>query len=129
MGATVAALSGLGAERKIVVILGGEGKGQDFSPLAQPVSLYARAVVLIGRDADLINQASADTGVRMQLAASMEEAVNLASQLAHAGDAVLLSPACASFDMFKDYKHRAEVFVAAVNKLAEDAGVSLLEGA
>jgi UDP-N-acetylmuramoylalanine--D-glutamate ligase len=129
VGATVAALSGLGAERKLVVILGGESKGQDFSPLAQPVSLYARAVVLIGRDADLINQALADTGVRMQVAASMEEAVSLASQLAHVGDAVLLSPACASFDMFKDYKHRAEVFVAAVNKLADDAGVSLLEGA
>ena len=129
VGATVAALSGLGAERKIVVILGGEGKGQDFSPLAQPVSLHARAVVLIGRDAALIQQALADTGVSVQTAASMEDAVKAASQLAHAGDAVLLSPACASFDMFKDYKHRAEVFVAAVNKLAHDTGVSLLEGA
>ena len=129
VGATVAALSGLGAERKIVVILGGEGKGQDFSPLAHPVSLYARAVVLIGHDAALIQQALADTGVSVQTAASMEDAVKAASQLAHAGDAVLLSPACASFDMFKDYKHRAEVFVAAVNKLAHDTGVSLLEGA
>ncbi|TAG27172.1 MAG: UDP-N-acetylmuramoyl-L-alanine--D-glutamate ligase [Burkholderiales bacterium] len=129
VGATVAALNGLGAERKIVVILGGEGKGQDFSPLAQPVSLYARAVVLIGRDASLIEQALASSGVRMQTAGSMEEAVKAAAQLTHAGDAVLLSPACASFDMFKDYKHRAEVFVNAVKQLADDAGVSIMEGA
>jgi UDP-N-acetylmuramoylalanine--D-glutamate ligase len=129
VGATVAALNGLGAERKIVVILGGEGKGQDFSPLAQPVSLYARAVVLIGRDAGLIEQALAGSGVRMQTAGSMEEAVKAAAQFTHAGDAVLLSPACASFDMFKDYKHRAEVFVNVVKQLADDAGVSIMEGA
>ncbi|MBS7808150.1 UDP-N-acetylmuramoyl-L-alanine--D-glutamate ligase [Variovorax sp. PCZ-1] len=129
VGATAAALNGLGAERKIVVILGGEGKGQDFSPLVQPVSLYARAVILIGRDAPLIEQALAGSGVRIQGAGSMEEAVSLAAQIAHAGDAVLLSPACASFDMFKDYKHRAEVYVDAVKKLADDAGVSILEGA
>jgi UDP-N-acetylmuramoylalanine--D-glutamate ligase len=129
VGATVAALNGLGAERKVVVILGGEGKGQDFSPLAQPVSLYARAVVLIGRDAGLIEQALTGSGVRMQTAGSMEEAVKAAAQLTHAGDAVLLSPACASFDMFKDYKHRAEVFVSAVKQLADDAGVSIMEGA
>jgi UDP-N-acetylmuramoylalanine--D-glutamate ligase len=129
VGATVAALTGLGAERKIVVILGGEGKGQDFSPLAQPVSLYARSVVLIGRDAPLIEQALGSSGVRMQTAASLEEAVKLAAQLAHVGDAVLLSPACASFDMFKDYKHRAEVFVDVVKQLADDAGVSIMEGA
>jgi UDP-N-acetylmuramoylalanine--D-glutamate ligase len=129
VGATVAALTGLGAERMIVVILGGEGKGQDFSPLAQPVSLYVRCVIVIGRDAALIENALAGSGVRMQGASSMQEAVQLSSQLAHAGDAVLLSPACASFDMFKDYKHRAEVFVDAVKKLAEDAGVSIMEGA
>jgi UDP-N-acetylmuramoylalanine--D-glutamate ligase len=129
VGATVAALTGLGAERKTVVILGGEGKGQDFSPLAQPVALYARSAVLIGRDASLIEQALAGSGVRTQTAASMEEAVKLAAQLARVGDAVLLSPACASFDMFKDYKHRAEVFVDAVKRLADDAGVSIMEGA
>ncbi len=129
VGATVAALVGLGAERKIVVILGGEGKGQDFSPLAQPVSLYARAVILIGRDASLIEQALSGAQVRLQAAGSMQEAVKLAAQLAHAGDAVLLSPACASFDMFRDYKHRAEVFVDALNKLADDAGVTIVEAA
>jgi UDP-N-acetylmuramoylalanine--D-glutamate ligase len=129
VGATVAALTGLGAERKIVVILGGEGKGQDFSPLVQPASLYARAVILMGRDAPLIEQALASAGVRIQTAASMQEAVQQAAQLAHAGDAVLLSPACASFDMFKDYKHRAQMFVSAVKQLADDAGVSIVEGA
>ena len=129
VGATVAALAGLGAERKVVVILGGEGKGQDFSPLAQAVSLHARAVILIGRDALLIEQTLQDCGVSVQQASNMDEAVKLATQRAHAGDAVLLSPACASFDMYKDYKHRAEVFVAAVKQLADDAGVAMVEGA
>lgn len=129
VGATVAALNGLGLERKIVVILGGEGKGQDFSALAQPVSLYARAVVLIGRDAGLIQQALAGSGAHLQTAASMEEAVKVASQLAQAGDAVLLSPACASFDMFRDYKHRAEVFVSVVKQLADDLGMPIMEAA
>ncbi len=129
VGATVAALAGLGAERKVVVILGGEGKGQDFSPLAQPVSLYARSVILLGRDAPLIEQALSGTGVRMLTAAHMEDAVKMGAELAHSGDAVLLSPACASFDMFKDYKHRAEVFVAAVKHLADHAGVTMVEGA
>lgn len=119
VGATVAALSGLGVDRRVVLILGGEGKGQDFSPLAEPVSRYARAVILIGRDAPLIEQALADTGVSLQHAASMEEAVQAASRRANPGDAVLLSPACASFDMFKDYAHRAAVFCEAVQVLAE----------
>ncbi len=129
VGATVAALAGLGVERKVVVILGGEGKGQDFSPLAQAVSLHARAVILIGRDASLIEQTLQGCGVSVQRASKMEEAVKLATQRAHSGDAVLLSPACASFDMFKDYKHRAEVFVAAVKLLAVDAGLAMVEGA
>ena len=98
VGATVAALNGLGADRKVVVILGGEGKGQDFAPLAQPVTRFVRAAVLIGRDAPLIRAALAATGVPLLDAASMPEAVSLASQRAHAGDAVLMSPACASFD-------------------------------
>ncbi|WPG38540.1 UDP-N-acetylmuramoyl-L-alanine--D-glutamate ligase [Variovorax sp. EBFNA2] len=119
VGATVAALSGLGEERRVVVILGGEGKGQDFEPLADPVRQYARAVVLIGRDAPLIEAALATTGVSLKHAGSMEEAVKLAAARAHPGDAVLLSPACASFDMFKDYAHRAEVFCEAVEAYAD----------
>ena len=129
VGATVAALNGLGAERKIVVILGGEGKGQDFSPLAQPVLLHARAAILIGRDAPLIAQALQGCGVELQDAASLDDAVKQASRIARSGDAVLLSPACASFDMFKDYKHRADVFVSCVKALAGDAGVVMAEGA
>ena len=128
VGATVAALQGLGADRKVVVILGGEGKGQDFSPLAQPVTRYVRAVLLIGRDAPLIREALSATGVALLEAASMQQAVQLASAQAHAGDAVLMSPACASFDMFDNYEHRARVFVQAVHALALDAG-SVLEGA
>jgi UDP-N-acetylmuramoylalanine--D-glutamate ligase len=120
VGATVAALSGLGEDRRVVVILGGEGKGQDFEPLAEPVRQYARAVVLIGRDAPLIEQALAATGVSLMHAGSMEEAVRLAAARANPGDAVLLSPACASFDMFKDYEHRAAVFREAVQALADD---------
>jgi UDP-N-acetylmuramoylalanine--D-glutamate ligase len=126
VGATVAALSGLGEERRVVVILGGEGKGQDFAPLAAPVRQYARAVVLIGRDAPLIEAALASTGVFLLHAASMEEAVKVAAGRARPGDAVLLSPACASFDMFKDYAHRAAVFCEAVQDWAEsprDAGI------
>jgi UDP-N-acetylmuramoylalanine--D-glutamate ligase len=119
VGATVAALNGLGAERRIVAILGGDGKGQDFEPLAEPVRQVARAVVLIGRDAPVIEAALASTGVTLVHAASMEEAVRLAAKRAHPGDAVLLSPACASFDMFKDYAHRAQVFCDAVQALAD----------
>jgi UDP-N-acetylmuramoylalanine--D-glutamate ligase len=118
VGATVAALHGLGTERRLVLILGGEGKGQDFQPLAAPVRQYARAVVLIGRDAPLIRQALADTGVALLDADSMERAVALANAQAHAGEAVLMSPACASFDMFRDYAHRAQVFCDAVAALA-----------
>ena len=122
VGATVAALQGLGAERKLVVILGGDGKGQDFAPLAAPVARFARAVVLIGRDGPLIRAVLEGTGVPLVDAGSMEEAVKLATQRAHAGDAVLMSPACASFDMFRNYPHRAEVFRAAVQSVADAAG-------
>jgi UDP-N-acetylmuramoylalanine--D-glutamate ligase len=125
VGATVAALQGLGAERSLVVILGGDGKGQDFGPLAAPVSRHARAVVLIGRDAPLIRAVLEPTGVALLDAATMEEAVATATRQAHAGDAVLMSPACASFDMFRNYPHRAEVFRAAVRAIADDAGVEL----
>jgi UDP-N-acetylmuramoylalanine--D-glutamate ligase len=127
VGATVAALQGLGAERKVVVILGGEGKGQDFSPLAEPVRRFARAVVLIGRDAPLIRAALVEAQVPLFDADSMMDAVAQASAQAHAGDAVLMSPACASFDMFDNYEHRARMFVQAVESLALEAGV-MLEG-
>jgi len=125
VGATAAALAGLGAERKLVVILGGEGKGQDFSPLAEPVSRHARAVVLIGKDAPLIRSALQASQVALLDAASMPEAVSLAAAQAHTGDAVLMSPACASFDMFDNYEHRAQVFCDAVQALAQEQGVVL----
>lgn len=125
VGATVAALQGLGADRKVVVILGGEGKGQDFAPLAAPVQRYTRAVCLIGRDAPRIRAALADTGVPIEEAASMQDAVALAAKRAQAGDAVLMSPACASLDMFDNYEHRARVFCAAVHDLALAQGVDL----
>jgi len=108
VGATVAALRGLG--KKVVLILGGEGKGQDFTPLREPVKQFAVQVLLIGRDAPLIAKA-----VGGERCASLEEAVERASQIP--AEAVLLSPACASFDMFRDYKHRGEVFAAAVRAL------------
>ena len=122
VGATVAALQGLGVDRRLIVILGGDGKGQDFSPLSEPVSRYARAVVLIGRDAPVLREVLQHSGVTLLDAASLEEAVKLCSAQAHSGDAVLLSPACASMDMFRNYAHRAEVFVNAVNHLVEEAG-------
>jgi len=117
VGATVAALVGLGAERapaKLVVILGGDGKGQDFAPLATPLARHARGVVTIGRDAAAIEQAIAPAGVPFERCATLEDAVDAAFARALPGDAVLLSPACASLDMFRNYAHRAAVFVAAV---------------
>jgi UDP-N-acetylmuramoylalanine--D-glutamate ligase len=113
VGATVAALRGLG--RSTVLIAGGEGKGQDFTPLAEPARELVTCALLIGRDAPLIEKALA--GVRVERCASLEEAVKKAAAIAKAGEAVLLSPACASFDMFRDYKHRGDVFAAAVRKL------------
>ncbi len=128
VGATVAALQGLGADRRVVVILGGEGKGQDFSPLADPVQRFARGVVLIGRDAPVIREALQGTDVPLHDAADMHAAVVQAAAIARSGDAVLMSPACASFDMFDNYGHRAEVFVQAVASLAEAAGVAMEGG-
>jgi UDP-N-acetylmuramoylalanine--D-glutamate ligase len=110
VGATIAALRGLG--RPTVLILGGEGKGQDFAPLAGPVRQFARQVLLIGRDAPLIEKV-----IPGERCASLEEAVERAARAARPGDAVLLSPACASFDMFRDYRHRGEAFAAAVRRL------------
>ncbi len=121
VGATEAALYGMG-DRKAVVILGGDGKGQDFAPLKAAVEANARAVLLIGRDAPLIESAIAGSGIPTYAAATLPQAVASAQRLAHPGDAVLLSPACASFDMFRNYTHRAEVFVEAVKKLAAERG-------
>jgi UDP-N-acetylmuramoylalanine--D-glutamate ligase len=117
VGATVAALEGLGC--KVVLIAGGDGKGQDFSPLHPMVSQYARAVVLIGRDAPLIEHALQGCDVPIFHATNMECAVQLASQQAQSGDVVLLSPACASLDMYRNYAHRAAMFIEAVTHLAK----------
>jgi len=115
VGSTVAALAGLSdGKAKVVLIAGGEGKGQDFSPLKAAAARAARAVVLIGRDAPLIERALAGSGVVVTHAADMEGAVSAAARHAQPGDAVLLSPACASFDMFRNYAHRGEVFRAVV---------------
>src|SRR6185436_10781739 len=115
VGATVAALNGL--SKKAVLILGGEGKGQKFAPLVPAIRERAKHVLLIGRDAALIEKAIAASGIPMERAASMEKAVARAAGIAAQGDAVLLSPACASFDMFRDYRHRGAVFAKAVGEL------------
>jgi UDP-N-acetylmuramoylalanine--D-glutamate ligase len=119
VGATVAALRGLG--RPALLIAGGDGKGQDFAPLAPAVAAQARRVLLIGRDAPLIERALGAAGVSaavpVERCATLEEAVASAARHARPGDAVLLSPACASFDMFRDYRHRGDVFAAAVRAL------------
>jgi UDP-N-acetylmuramoylalanine--D-glutamate ligase len=121
VGASVAALEGFDAP--VVLIAGGDGKGQDFSPLAPAVKAHARAVVLIGRDAPAIAAALASTGIPVRLAPSMEDAVQVAFALAQHGDAVLLSPACASFDMFRNYGHRGEVFAKAAQALVAERGL------
>ena len=122
VGATVAALAGFAelaaGGARVVLIAGGEGKGQNFAPLAEPVSRYVRAAVLIGRDAELIARAIAASGVSALRAADMEDAVAQARARALPGDVVLLSPACASFDMYRNYPHRGEVFAACVNNIA-----------
>lgn len=129
VGATLAALRGLGAERPLVVILGGDGKGQDFEPLTDALVRHTRGAVLIGRDA---GQIRAQVGAAMEAAglplvdaATLPEAVQKATTMAREGDAVLMSPACASFDMYDNYVHRARVFVEAVTELAHEQGVSL----
>jgi UDP-N-acetylmuramoylalanine--D-glutamate ligase len=104
------------------VILGGDGKGQDFAPLAEPVRRHSRAVAIIGRDAALIEAALAHTGVPMQRFETLQAATRWCFERAHGGDAVLLSPACASLDMFRNYAHRAEVFVSEVRAIVADGG-------
>jgi UDP-N-acetylmuramoylalanine--D-glutamate ligase len=124
VGATVAALDGLGADKapsKLVVILGGDGKGQDFAPLTAPLARHARAVATLGRDA-----AAIEAVLPGDMPARRHDTLDAATRwcFAHAlsGDAVLLSPACASLDMFRNYAHRAEVFVAAVREVAAERG-------
>lgn len=120
VGATLAAIRGLGCPQ--VLIVGGLGKGQDFSPLAPAVREHVRAVLLIGQDAGIIEQALAHTGVPMMHCATLEQAVAGSLDYTQPGDAVMLSPACASMDMFRNYVHRSECFVAAVRELAGDRG-------
>jgi UDP-N-acetylmuramoylalanine--D-glutamate ligase len=125
VGATVAALNGLGQDRapaRLAVILGGDGKGQDFAPLAEPLRRHARAAATIGKDAEALEDVLRTAGVPFQRFATLEEATRWAHAQAQGSDAVLLSPACASLDMFRDYKHRADVFVATVRAIADDAG-------
>ena len=117
VGATVAALRGLG--RPAWLIAGGDGKGQDFAPLAPAVGAHARGVLLIGRDAPLLERALAASRVPLERCATLEGAVARAAALAQGGEAVLLSPACASFDMFRDYRQRGEIFAQAVAALGE----------
>lgn len=131
VGATVAALKGLGqetnaSEKRIILIAGGEGKGQNFQPLCDPLARYVKAVLLIGTAAQemdaAIQPAQLSSQLSSQLCQSLEQAVQMAAELAHSGDVVLLSPACASFDMFRNYAHRAEVFIAAVREIALNRG-------
>jgi UDP-N-acetylmuramoylalanine--D-glutamate ligase len=131
VGATVAALTGLGADLspgKLVVILGGDGKGQDFAPLAEPLSRHARAIALIGRDAPALATVTQGLhrpdGAAIVVAShdSLEAATRWCFEQAQTGDAVLLSPACASLDMFRNYAHRAEVFIQTVQAIAADRG-------
>jgi UDP-N-acetylmuramoylalanine--D-glutamate ligase len=122
VGATLAALSGLAeADRKLSIILGGEGKGQDFSPLKSALAAHGRAAALIGRDAGLIAAAIEGVAIPFKPCADMPEAVRWCAAQAHPGDAVLLSPACASFDMYRNYAHRAEAFIDAVHALESEA--------
>jgi UDP-N-acetylmuramoylalanine--D-glutamate ligase len=130
VGATVAALLGLGkaftgAGQQIVLIAGGDGKGQDFTPLAEPVARHVRAVLLIGKDAPALKQALAPSGVPCFDLDTLPRATRRAAGLAHAGDSVLLSPACASLDMFTNYAQRAQVFVDTVREIALDKGMEL----
>lgn len=127
VGATVAALKGLGQEaagsgKKIILIAGGEGKGQDFSPLADPVERYTKAVLMIGKAAPEIRTAIQLIGTELHDFATLEEAVQAASTMAQEGDVVLLSPACASMDMFRNYAHRAQVFIDAVREIGMARG-------
>ena len=115
VGATLAAIEGLG--RQVAIVLGGEGKGQDFSPLKDALAKHGRAIALIGRDAAAIGMALEGSGVPTRILGDMEAAVRWLAAQVQPGDCVLLSPACASLDMYRNYAHRAEAFVNAVQGL------------
>ncbi len=115
VGATLAAIEGMG--RKLAIVLGGDGKGQDFSPLKPALEKHGRAVALIGRDAAAIGMALEGSGVPTRIVGDMNAAVQWLAAQAKAGDCVLLSPACASLDMYKNYAHRAQAFIDAVKGL------------
>ncbi|HWV11644.1 MAG TPA: UDP-N-acetylmuramoyl-L-alanine--D-glutamate ligase [Pseudomonas sp.] len=119
VGAALAAIEGLGADiaGKLVLIAGGDGKGADFSALSAPVGRYCRAVVLLGRDAERLGQSLATAGVPLIRVQTLNEAVQQCAELAEPGDAVLLSPACASLDMFKNFEERGRLFAQAVEAL------------
>ncbi|MCV4271949.1 UDP-N-acetylmuramoyl-L-alanine--D-glutamate ligase [Pseudomonas capsici] len=119
VGAALAAIEGLGADiaGKLVLIAGGDGKGADFSGLRAAVAAHCRAVILLGRDAELIAQALGDA-VPLVRVKTLEESVQRSAELAQEGDAVLLSPACASLDMFKNYEERGHLFARAVEGLS-----------
>ena len=123
VGATVAALDGLA--QRAVLIAGGDGKGQDFEPLAAPVARWCRAVMLIGRDAPSIRAALESTGIPLDDQPTLEAATRAATALAQPGDVVLLSPACASLDMFRNYAHRAAVFRDTVEEIAAERGTMI----
>jgi UDP-N-acetylmuramoylalanine--D-glutamate ligase len=118
VGAALAAIEGLGADidGKLLLLAGGDGKGADFSALRIPVAANCRAVILLGRDAELLAAALGDS-VPLVRVKTLQEAVLRAAELAQIGDAVLLSPACASLDMFKNYEQRGQIFAAAVQGL------------
>jgi len=116
VGATLAAIEGMG--RPVAIVLGGDGKGQDFSPLKPALVKHGRAVALIGRDAAAIGMALEGSGVPTRIVGNMADAVNWLAAQAQAGDCVLLSPACASLDMYKNYAHRAQAFIDAVRELS-----------
>ncbi len=123
VGATVAALESLGLDKhpgKLIVILGGDGKGQDFAPLIAPMQRHARAAALIGRDGAAIGAVLAATGLPMRRHDTLQAATRWGFEQAQPGDALLLSPACASLDMFRNYAHRAEVFINAVRAIAAE---------
>lgn len=119
-GASCSAIIGLGGDCNIILIAGGIGKGADFSDLAPAIAGRVKSAILIGRDAGLLAEAIGEV-VETCFAADMEAAVRFAAKQARPGDVVLLSPACASFDMFRDYRHRGEIFVEAVRRLQEAA--------
>ena len=119
VGASVASVEGLGAHGAVILLAGGLGKGQDFGPLGVALRKFARALVLFGRDASLIAQACAD--VPTYFCADLAAAVVRAKELAKSGDRVLLSPACASFDMFDSYEARGDAFEALALKMCGEA--------